>query len=864
MSDAARIEAESPEGGDARQAGPARRFLFHSGLSVFASPLPGGLLVASRQLSAGRPLGALLTVLLTLAATGAGLLVAFLLPVAAPVACLLLVLIAAAGGAAIAWRETQAGLAPLTRVPGDRRLVLRAVLWGLVVPVLWIPLAWFIATLSSPWGPEAIFKPSMQWRVLVAAALWLAPLGVAIGLARGLLERRFRIGTPLAFAATLPALVLAMLPGVTTMEFVHKNLLLASLNAWPPAFGGDWKFYGEFALAAFLLLTAADYLSDGPGIRSFLLRLSILAAVLVAALLHNDVLDSALPVAARQRIAYDQAARGDDAAAARSWRWILRRAPVASVTCRAAEQCALAAIRAGSPDEAREALERLDGRLLAEFPCAGTKRMAEALLLTSLDGAGAATAAAPPVRPETYLDSSWSAVLTAVRAALPEVSEAQIKDRLRKLSTDSREIELPRLDGLDDLRMMVRRLGCEAFVAPAAKMADLLARGRPVLFRDPLRRKWGVVIWRAPGADAVVWLDYTRWDAERERPLTRREVRQLLRGDDRLDPGRGEVFAEVRALESESLLRARLAGDGEWIAAIVPAPDGGRGPAPEGSDPIQGDLLVRIWEGRHRIESGAYRLAGDLAGRLPPGAASAEILEIGRAGDESREAPLPGRAIPAGRTSMAGPRLTPAAVERLSPWALRQVIDLGETFSGLACEVRQAALERLVRDLPDDAPLLEKLLDQTLASGGEPAIVRTAIDLARARSFDQRSVLRALEVVAPLAAGRPEAKTAVAELLRRLPHASGPRDDSGPGDSVPLRPWKSMAPYCAARAALADSPREAVRWWRRAVEIDPLRAAYRIRLAELLESTGDKDEAARQRRAARDLEEVPSCHRVER
>jgi hypothetical protein len=342
------------------------------------------------------------------------------------------------------------------------------------------------------------------------------------------------------------------------------------------------------------------------------------------------------------------------------------------------------------------------------------------------------------------------------------------------------------------------------------------------------------------------------------------EVRQLLRGDDRQDPGRGEVFAEVRALESESLLRARLASDGEWVAAVVPAPDGGRGAAPEGSDAARGDLLVRIWEGRHRIESGAYRIAAGLAARLPAGAASAEILEIGRAGEESREAPLPGRAVPAGRASMAGPRLTPAAVGRLSPWALRQVIDLGERLSSLACEVRQAALERLVRDLPDDASLLEKLLDQTLESGGEPAIVRTAIDLARARSFDQPSVLRALEVVAPLAPGRPEAKAAVAELLRRLPHASGTAAETGPDESVPQRPWKSMAPYCAARAALADRPREAVRWWRRAVDIDALRAAYRIRLAESLESTGDKDEAARQRRAARDLEEVPSCHQVKR
>lgn len=859
MSDPGQVGADCPEGGDARPAGPVRRFLFHAGLSVLASPLPGGLLVASRQLSAGHPFGALVTGLSAVAATGAVLLAAFLLPVSAPVAGVILTLMAAAGGAAIARLEAQAALAPLTRVPGDRRLVLRAVLWGLVVPVIWIPLAWFIATLSSPWGAEAILKPSMQWRVLAAAALWLAPLGVAVGLARGLLERRFRIGTPLAFAATLPALFISMLPGVTAMQFVHNSLLLPELNAWPPAFGGDWKFYGELALGMFLLLSAADYLSDGPGIRSFLLRLSILAGIFVAALLHTDVLDSTLPVAARQRIAYDQAATGDDAAAARSWRWILRRAPVASVTCGAVEQCALAAIRAGRPEEAREALGRLDGRLLAEFPCAATKNLADALLRTPLDTTGASTAAAPPVRPETYLDASWSAVLTAVRATLPDVSEAQIKDRLRKLSTDSREIELPRLDGFDDLRMMVRRLGCEAYAAPAARIGDLLTRGRPVLFRDPLRRQWGLVIWRAPGADAVVWLDYTRWDTERDRPLTRRELRQLLRGDDRLDPGRGAVYAEVRALGSESLLRSRLARDGEWVAVLVPAPEGGRGHAPDGTDVPKGDLLVRIWDVRHRIESGAYRLAADLAARLPPGPATGEILEIGNAGDRGREAPLPGRVQPAASAASADHRLTPAAVGRLSPWALRQVVDLGERFAGLACEVRLAALERLVRDLPDNAPLLEKLLDQALATRVEPVIVRTAIDMTRARSFEQPAVLRALEVVAPLAGDRPEAKAAVAELVRRLPRVSASDEESSHNEGVPVRARMAMAPYCAARAALADRPREASRWWGRAVEIDPLRAAYRIRLAEALEATGDKDEATRQRRAAHDLEEIPSC-----
>jgi hypothetical protein len=43
------------------------------------------------------------------------------------------------------------------------------------------------------------------------------------------------------------------------------------------------------------------------------------------------------------------------------------------------------------------------------------------------------------------------------------------------------------------------------------------------------------------------------------------------------------------------------------------------------------------------------------------------------------------------------------------------------------------------------------------------------------------------------------------------------------------------------------------------VEIDPLRSAYRIRLAESLEAIGERDAAARQRRAARDLAEVRAC-----
>jgi hypothetical protein len=320
------------------------------------------------------------------------------------------------------------------------------------------------------------------------------------------------------------------------------------------------------------------------------------------------------------------------------------------------------------------------------------------------------------------------------------------------------------------------------------------------------------------------------------------------------------VYAEVRALGSESVLRDRLGRDGGWVAVVVAAPEGGAAHAPDGVDVAMGERLVRLWEGRHTAESGAFFAAAGLAAGLPPGPASREIRWIAEAGDEGRQTPLPDRASSATSTPAAGgDRITPAVIGQLSPWALWQVVRLGERIPSLACDIRRLALENLLRDLPDRADLLEQLLDQALAGGGGSAVVRTATEMARARSFDQWGVLRALEVTAPLAGDSPEAKPALVALLGRLPRMTGNRTHGGNGPTFPFRSLRSMAPYCAAQAGLAATPREARRWWGRAVELDPLRATYRQRLAESLEAVGEKDEADRQRRAAHELTEVVAC-----
>ena len=92
---------------------------------------------------------------------------AFVLPLSAPWAAVVVILLSAGGGIANAWFERRLGVVPLQRSPGARRIPLRLALWGGIVPVAWLPVAWALAMLTSRWGPELIFKPSFQGRIEV-------------------------------------------------------------------------------------------------------------------------------------------------------------------------------------------------------------------------------------------------------------------------------------------------------------------------------------------------------------------------------------------------------------------------------------------------------------------------------------------------------------------------------------------------------------------------------------------------------------------------------------------------------------------------------------------------------------------------
>src|SRR5260221_14141566 len=235
-----------------------------------------------------------------------------------------------------------------------------------------------MALITSRWGVELMGKPSLQSQILIAAATWVVPVGVGLGIARALLERRFSMGPFLVFAATLPTLFVSFALGVGAGQFLPKISLLTPKNAWPPASGSDILPGLVSASLVLLFLACAEYLSNSVGIRNFLLRASIMGGLAFSIFLFQAAANSTLPIAVSEQSAYRNAARSDDAGAARDWAWVIRRAPISSETCHAVEQCALAALRSGNPDKARWALRQVRDPLTREFPCQRTARIAQA------------------------------------------------------------------------------------------------------------------------------------------------------------------------------------------------------------------------------------------------------------------------------------------------------------------------------------------------------------------------------------------------------------------------------------------------------------------------------------------------------
>jgi hypothetical protein len=120
----------------------------------------------------------------------------------------------------------------------------------------------------------------------------------------------------------------------------------------------------------------------------------------------------------------------------------------------------------------------------------------------------------------------------------------------------------------------------------------------------------------------------------------------------------------------------------------------------------------------------------------------------------------------------------------------------------------------------------------------------------RLEEFDSQALLDAMEAVASLPSPGPEARkllnrmVAETQLLISPPHTSDSPEPPAP------RHRRFYAPYCAAKAHLSGSPRETVKWWRRAAELDTKNSRYLRHYADALEASGLSREAKTMRQRA--------------
>lgn len=822
-----------------------RRVLLHGALAVAATPLPGGLLLAARLLAARRGLHAAAMAAAALAVTGLGFAVALLAPVPAWAAAGMVLLPWLATGLAAAVFESRAGLAPLVPWASDPRTGLQALTWGGAFLVGAISIAFVLATVSTRWGEEIFAKPTAYRQVLLMGLLALVPAGLLTGAARGLLRRPHRLAPPVLFSAALHLLVLSAAGAQILWTWLARGLsrteeieVSSSLPAALPVFWG-------LAFGA-LWLVLALYLAESRRTRDFVQRWLTATALIFLAAWSFDVTASDGPVSWRNRWAETAAAEGRHADAARHWDRATGRAPLADPTAAMARKGAREALLAGDPALARRLLLRISPELVRERSLAEEEATARDLLASRLDlggMGGTRSVRVAPVAREDYLGPSWSALLTAVRSVRPGLDETEVKQRLQDLSDSPAATNLPGLTPLLELRVVADLFDLRAAAVPWRDKERLLAAGIPVLLRLPDSGRWLLLFWSAPGADAVLVLDYALWNGEEKEDLEREEVARMLVGGEGPEARTARNLARVAALHSGSRLARLVERDGGLAFALV---ERGR-PSPFPEPPPE---LLALELARRELDRSAFARGLALAAQVPAGAARDELLASAWLSGTGRDALAPGDR-PAAQGAAA--RLTAGPLAAASPWFVGRLETLTGSGDPAFCGLRERVLREAAALEPGLAWRLRELAQTAADAGRGEEAADMALRSAAAQDWDGPAILQSLEVLAamPGAGESPAVRAALERLLERL--------DPVLSENTNLYSRSSRPAWWAGRAALARDAGDAVDLWRRGVELEPKSAAWRKRLAEALERAGRREEAAEARRWAAALESVPSC-----
>jgi tetratricopeptide (TPR) repeat protein len=839
--------------GEERAAPFPRRLVLHGMLALLATPLPGGLLLGARAIAARRVGAGLFLMAAALAVTGLGVGIGLLVPVSLGPAAAAIYLLWLAAGLAAGWVETRAGLAPEVPWTDEPRTGVQVLTWSAAVAVVGVLVAFGLATMTTRWGDEIFAKPSGPRQALLMILLVLAPVGAVTGLVLGALRRPFRLGTPVVFAASFYFVGLALVAAEAlfkwlarglsrTEELVVSNSLAGSSDAW------------LLVVLCALYLAAALYLAESRRTLELIQRWAAVAALAFLVFWSFDVAAGDGPVSWRNRWATTTAGEGRHADAARHWAWAVTRAPRDGVTAGLALKGAREALLAGDPDLARTLLSRIDAELVRQHPGGLEAGTAKALLASRMHLGAVRSIKIAPVFQEGSLDTRWSALLTAARAVRPDLGETEVKQKLQDLASSASSTDLPGLRPLQQLRVVADLFGARAVAFPWSARDRVLAAGVPVLVRVPPTGHWILVFWSAPGADAVIALDYSLWGVGEKEDMDQDEAARLLVGSEGPESRAARAQARVGVLLSASQLGAVLSRDGGGIG------EGGEGGvafalvSPRQASLALPDLpadLTTLELARREMERKAFGRGLALAAQLPPGPARDELLAWAWLDPE-------------GRRRLAGEEASAQAIaSRLadragsaSPWLVEELVsqtwDAREPF----CALRESVLRAsLVLRPAESWPVLE--LEKKAAAAGRSAEASgLALRSAASHNWASAFVLEALEPLAlmPNVGSDPRARVGLERLLDRVPPLVGSQSKASDYTLRSIHPE-----YWAARAALARDPDDAAERWRRAVELKPKSARYRLRLAEALERAGRTEEAREARRWADAVQIEPLC-----
>jgi hypothetical protein len=841
-------EAQPGEPGRMEIAAPLpRRLALHAALAVLATPLPGGLLLGARWIAARRLGAGLLAVAAALAVTGLGVGIGLLAPFSVGPVAAAIYLIWLAAGLAAAWVEARAGLAPEVPWTREPRAGVQVLTWSAAVAVVGVLVAFGLATVTTRWGDEIFAKPSGSRQVLLMLLLVLVPAGALVGLARAALRRPARLATPVVFAASFYLVGLAVMAAEPLFKWLARGLSRTEELVVSDRLAGSGDVV-LVLLAVGLYLLAALYLAEARRTLELIQRWAAVAALAFLFFWSFDVAVGDGPVSWRNRWATTAAGESRHADAARHWAWAVSRAPRDGVTAGLAVKGAREALLAGDPGLARTLLSRIDDGLLREHPAGLEAETARALLASRLDPGslgGVRSVRIAPVFQEQSLDTGWSALLTAARAVRPELGEAEVKQKLQDLAGSVSSTDLPALRPLQQLRVVADLFGARAVAFPWSERDRVLAAGVPVLVQVPPSGRWILVFWSAPGADAVIALDYSLWGMGKKEDLDKDDVARLLVGGERPESRAARAQARVGVLRSASGLGALAARDGGMVFALV---------SPRQSGPALADLpadLTTLELARREMERRAFRRGLALAAQLPSGAARDELLAYAWFDPEGRKllaAQERAAATVVGRLSRGIGSASPWLVEELATqtWGAR------EPF----CALREPVLRAALALWPEESGHILELEKQAAAAGRSAEASDLALRSAALHGWTSAYLLEAMEPLAlmPGAGADPAARAGLEQLLGRLAPLVESRSNAAEHTLRSAHPE-----YQAARAALSRDADDAAERWRRAVELKPRSAAYRLRLAEALERAGRTEEARQARQWAAAVAIDPAC-----